>query len=142
MIKKLTLDKLDEVMDIWLNTNIEAHNFISEQYWINNFDLVKEMIPNADVYIFEEGNIIKGFIGIVEQNYIAGLFVRERYQRQGIGKELLDYCKSKYSYLTLDVFIRNKNALTFYRKNNFEVKKEHFNQQLQELEYTMHFNKE
>lgn len=142
MIKKLTLDKLDEVMDIWLNTNIEAHNFISEQYWINNFDLVKEMIPNADVYIFEESNLIKGFIGIVDQNYIAGLFVRDRYQRQGIGKELLDYCKSKYSYLILDVFIRNKNALTFYRKNNFEVEKKHFNQQLQELEYTMCFNKE
>ena len=142
MIKKLTLDKLDEVMDIWLNTNIEAHNFISEQYWINNFDLVKEMIPNADVYIFEESNLIKGFIGIVDQNYIAGVFVRDRYQRQGIGKELLDYCKSKYSYLILDVFIRNKNALSFYRKNNFEVEKKHFNQQLQELEYTMCFNKE
>lgn len=140
MIKKLTLDKLDEVMEIWLNTNMEAHNFINEQYWINNFDLVKEMIPNADVYIFEENNLIKGFIGIVDENYIAGLFVREIYQRQGIGKELLDYCKSKYSSLMLDVFIRNKNALTFYRKNNFEVMKEHFNEQLQESEYTMIFN--
>lgn len=140
MIKKLTLDKLDEVMEIWLNTNMEAHNFINEQYWINNFDLVKEMISNADVYIFEENNLIKGFIGIVDDNYIAGLFIREKYQRQGIGKELLDYCKSKYSYLMLDVFIRNKNALTFYRKNNFEVMKEHFNEQLQESEYIMIFN--
>ncbi|WP_294395788.1 N-acetyltransferase [uncultured Clostridium sp.] len=141
MIKELTLDKLDEVMEIWISTNIKAHNFISEQYWINNFDLVKEMIANSDVYIFEENNIIKGFIGIVDQNYIAGLFVRDIYQRDGVGKELLNYCKSKYSSLMLDVFIKNKNALSFYQKNNFKVIQKHFNEGLQEQEYTMYFGK-
>ena len=128
-------------MEIWISTNIKAHNFISEQYWINNFDLVKEMIANSDVYIFEENNIIKGFIGIVDQNYIAGLFVRDIYQRDGVGKELLNYCKSKYSSLMLDVFIKNKNALSFYQKNNFKVIQKHFNEGLQEQEYTMYFGK-
>lgn len=141
MIKKLTLDKLDEVMEIWLNTNIEDHNFINQQYWINNFDLVKQMIPSAEVYIFQEDNIIKGFIGVIEKNYVAGLFIRKKYQRQGIGQKLLDYCKYKYSLLTLDVFKRNKNALSFYYKNNFHVIKKHFNEELQELEYTMCCNK-
>lgn len=141
MIKKLTLDKLDEVMEIWLNTNIEAHDFVNQRYWINNFDSVKEMMLYADIYIFEENNIIKGFIGIVEQNYIAGLFIKKKYQRQGIGKQLLDYCKSKCSGLMLDVFIKNKNALSFYQKNKFEIVKEYFNEELSELEYTMCFDK-
>ncbi len=44
---------------------------------INNFDMVKQMLPSAYIYVYEENNIIKGFIGIVEQNYIAGIFVKK-----------------------------------------------------------------
>lgn len=141
MIKKLTLDKLDEVMEIWLNTNIEDHNFINQQYWINNFDLVKQMISSAEVYIFQEDNIIKGFIGIIEEEYIAGLFVKREYQREGIGKALIEYIKPKYKQLTLDVYAKNKNAINFYCKNNFKVVNEKKNEDTKELEYEMIFSK-
>ncbi|WP_238917588.1 N-acetyltransferase [Clostridium sp. YIM B02555] len=141
MIKNFNLSKLDSVMKIWLDTNIDAHNFIKNEYWINNYNLVKEMLPLADIYIFEENNIIKGFIGVMEENYIAGLFVKNEYQREGIGKKLLDYCKSKYLVLKLDVFIKNKNAVNFYYKNGFKVLDEHFSEETKEIEYTMIFNK-
>jgi putative acetyltransferase len=139
MIKSFNLSKLDSVMKIWLDTNIDAHNFIKNEYWINNYNLVKEMLPLADIYIFEENNIIKGFIGVMEENYIAGLFVKKEYQRECIGKKLLDYCKSKYLVLKLDVFIKNKNALNFYYKNGFKVLDEHFSEETNEIEYTMIF---
>jgi putative acetyltransferase len=141
MIKNFNLSKLDSVMKIWLDTNIDAHNFIKNEYWINNYNLVKEMLPLADIYIFEENNIIKGFIGVMEKNYIAGLFVKKEYQRESIGKKLLDYCKSKYLVLKLDVFIKNKNAVNFYYKNGFKVLDEHFSEETKEIEFTMIFSK-
>lgn len=137
MIKNFNLSKLDSVMKIWIDTNIDAHNFIKKEYWINNYDLVKQMLPLADIYIFEEDNVIKGFIGVIDGNYIAGLFVKKEYQREGIGKKLLDYCKSKYLFLKLDVFIKNKNAVNFYYKNGFKVLDEHFSEETNEIEYTM-----
>lgn len=140
MIKDFNLSKLDSVMKIWLDTNIEAHDFIQKEYWINNYDLVKQMLPLADIYIFEENNLIKGFIGITEGNYIAGLFVKKEYQGEGIGYKLIDYCKCKYLFLKLDVFMKNKNAVNFYHKNGFKVLDEHFNEETNEIEYTMLFH--
>lgn len=140
MIKKLDLNQLDEVMKIWIDTNIEAHSFIPKEYWINNFTLVKQMMPHADIYVFDENSIIKGFIGIMEQSYIAGLFVKKEYQREGIGHKLIEHCKSKYKYLKLDVFEKNENALNFYYKNNFKVLDKKINEETKELEYTMFFD--
>lgn len=139
MIKNFDLSKLDAVMKIWINTNMDAHNFIQKEYWINNYELVKQMLPIADIYIYEENNVIKAFIGVIEGNYIAGLFVKKEYQGEGIGKKLIDYCKSKYLYLKLDVFIKNKNAVNFYYKNGFKVLDEHFSEETKEFEYTMFF---
>ncbi len=51
MIKEFKINNLDEVMKIWIETNIEAHNFVPKEYWINNFQGVKEMLPLAEVYI-------------------------------------------------------------------------------------------
>lgn len=140
MIKNFDLSKLDAVMKIWIDTNVDAHDFIQKEYWINNYELVKQMLPAADIYIYEENNVIKAFIGVIEGNYIAGLFVKKEYQGQGIGKKLIDYCKSKYLHLKLDVFIKNKNAVNFYYKNGFKVLDEHFSEETKEIEYTMFFD--
>ncbi|NFO05015.1 N-acetyltransferase [Clostridium botulinum] len=139
MIRKFKLNELDDVLKIWFDTNIEAHDFIQKEYWTENYDLVKQMLPSADIYVYDENNVIKGFIGIVEENYIAGLFVKKEYQRDGIGQQLIEYCKSKYLSLKLDVFIKNKNAVNFYYKNNFKVLDEHINEDTKETEYTMFF---
>lgn len=141
MIKKLNINKLEEVMEIWLETNIDSHDFIEKKYWIQNYDLVKELLKEADVYIFEENNIIKGFVGIVENNYIGGIFVKKNYQREGIGKKLIDFCKNKYSYLTLHVFKKNHKAINFYNKNDFMILDELINEDTKESEYLMTFRK-
>ncbi|MBU3130760.1 N-acetyltransferase [Clostridium tagluense] len=139
MIKKFDVSKLDDVMAIWLETNIDAHSFTPKEYWIGNFDAVKQMLPSADIYVYEENNLIKGFIGVLEQNYIAGLFVKKEYQKEGIGQKLIDHCKSRYPYLILDVFTKNKNAVNFYSKNDFTVLDESIHEDTKEMEYTMCF---
>lgn len=141
MIKEFKIENLEEVMEIWLQNNINAHDFIEKEYWINNFDLVKKLLPDAKVYIFQEDNIIKGFIGVIEDGYIAGLFVKEEYQREGIGEKLIKYIKPKYNQLKLDVYSKNKNAMKFYLKNNFKIVNEKNNEDTNELEYEMIFSK-
>ena len=44
MIRQYNEDDIDAVMQIWLDTNIRAHNFISSGYWRINFDMVREML--------------------------------------------------------------------------------------------------
>ncbi|CUO83172.1 N-acetyltransferase [Clostridium disporicum] len=137
MIKEFNINQLDEVMKIWLEVNEDAHSFISKEYWNNNYELVKSLLPDANIYVFEEDNIIKGFIGIIEDGYIAGIFIKNEYQREGIGHKLIEYSKSKYKELSLNVYAKNENALNFYYKNNFKVLGSKINEETNELEYTM-----
>ena len=61
MIRKLQKVDINRVADIWLKTNLKAHYFIPEQYWTNNYEVVKEMLPQAEVYVYEDDKIIQGF---------------------------------------------------------------------------------
>lgn len=121
MIEKAREKHLDSVMAIWLNTNIAAHLFIPQSYWEAAFAQVKEAMPAADVFVYQENDQVMGFIGITDSEYIAGLFVDEKAQSQGIGRKLLTHCKQLYSHLELYVFTENPGAVRFYEKNEFEI---------------------
>lgn len=54
MIRELRKADINRVADIWLDTNIKAHDFIPAQYWKNNLEAVKEMLPQAEVYVYED----------------------------------------------------------------------------------------
>ena len=54
MIRKFSENDLNSVMEIWLNANLNAHFFISKEYWKRNFDAVKEMLPQAEIYVYED----------------------------------------------------------------------------------------
>ena len=64
MIRKLLNGDIDRVADIWLKTNLKAHYFISNQYWKSNYELVKEMLSQSEVYVFEADKMIQGFVEI------------------------------------------------------------------------------
>ena len=48
MIRELRKVDINKVAEIWLDTNIKTHYFISAQYWKSNFELVtiNEQIQN------------------------------------------------------------------------------------------------
>ena len=94
MIRVLQKADIERVVDIWLDTNLKAHYFIPRQYWKDNIDLVKEMLPQAEVYVYENDCQIEGFIGLNDE-YMEGIFVRDEMQSQGIGKLLLNFVKEK-----------------------------------------------
>lgn len=58
MIRKLLNGDIDRVADIWLKTNLKAHYFISNQYWKSNYELVKEMMSQSEVYVYEDDKMI------------------------------------------------------------------------------------
>ena len=136
MIRQLNLSDIDTIMEIWLNTNITAHEFVPKEYWLNNFEIVKTMLPNSEILIYEDDGI-KGFIGVVDKAYIAGLFVSKQFQNCGIGSNLIEACKTRYSILTLDVYVKNGKAIEFYGKHGFTIKDKKENGDTKELEYTM-----
>jgi len=138
MIKKYNQNDLSIIMEIWLNTNIQAHDFIPEEYWISNYKLVQEMILQSEIYVYKDvsSNRIDGFIGLTD-NYIAGIFVRDIAQSKGIGKQLLDYVKSFKSYLTLNVYKKNKRAIQFYQREKFLIVSENYDVIVNENELSM-----
>lgn len=54
MIRELRKVDINKVAEIWLDTNIKTHYFISAQYWKSNFELVKELLLQATVYVYED----------------------------------------------------------------------------------------
>ena len=110
MIRKMKNININRVADIWLKTNLKAHYFIPEQYWTSNYELVKEMLLQAEVYVYEDNKMIQGFVGLSNE-YIEGIFVSDEMQSSGIGKLLLDYIKNKKVRLRLNVYQKNTRRI-------------------------------
>jgi putative acetyltransferase len=140
MIREFKVDELETVMKIWLETNINAHGFINESYWQSNYELVKEMLPNATIFIYKDNNVIQGFIGLME-SYIAGIFINANSQSKGIGRALLEYVKESHSELSLQVYKKNIRAVEFYLRENFVVSKEQIDESTGEVELIMNWTK-
>ncbi len=139
MIRKMEKEDLDRISKIWLDTNIKAHDFIPAQYWEKNYEPVREMLPQAEVYVWEEDGQVQGFAGLYEE-YIAGIFVLEQARSKGIGGQLLNYIKGRKPYLSLKVYQKNIRAVRFYKREGFQIKKESADQENGEKEYTMEWH--
>lgn len=142
MIRKFKEDDLNTVMQIWFDTNIKAHHFISRQYWMDNYEMVKDILPKKEIYVYEDDNInqINGFIGLMD-NYIAGIFVNKNNQSRGIGKQLLDYVKEIKETLNLSVYQKNIRAISFYQREQFVIQFEHIDNDNNEKEFIMTWSK-
>ena len=105
MSRELRKADIDKVADIWLDTNIRAHDFIPAQYWESNY---------------EDDQGIQGFIGLNDE-YIEGIFVSDGMQSQGIGRLLLNYAKTKRNELRLNVYRKNTRAIAFYQREGFKI---------------------
>ena len=138
MIRKFENLDLDAVIQIWLHGNLDAHAFIPASFWEAHFEMVRDMLPQAELYVHENEATrqIDGFIGLTE-NHIEGIFVAKAARSKGIGKALLDYAKSRRPYLTLSVYQKNERALAFYQREQFTVQSEGIDEDTNEAEIQM-----
>lgn len=120
MIRKYEPWDIDSVMEIWLDANCSAHDFIDREYFEAAFDEVKAMIPQYESYVCEEDGEIRGFIGL-QNGYVQELFVKPRCQRRGIGKALLDHVKQDRPVLMVNVYRKDEKAFYFCRREDFNV---------------------
>ena len=136
ILREFQRDDINKVADIWLDTNIKAHNFIPAEYWKSNFKSVKEALLLAEVYVYEYDTEIQGFIGLNDE-YVEGIFVSGEMQSQGIGKILLNYAKDKRNKLHLNVYQKNARAISFYKREGFEIQHSGLDEATGEKDYVM-----
>ena len=138
MIRKFEARDLAAVMQIWLHGNLDAHAFIPASFWEAHFEMVRDRLPQAELYVHENEapRQIDGFIGLTE-NHIEGIFVAKAARSKGIGKALLEYAKSRKPCLTLSVYQKNERALAFYRREQFAVHSEGIDEDTNEAEIQM-----
>ncbi|MGL4338427.1 MAG: GNAT family N-acetyltransferase, partial [Turicibacter sp.] len=71
-IRAFETKDLDKVMSIWKESTILSHQFISKDYWESNYDVVKNVyLPMADTFVYEDDETIKGFISIINNEFIG-----------------------------------------------------------------------
>lgn len=139
MIRKFQKNDIDDVMKIWLEGNIKIHSFVNASYWNENFELVKGLMLESEMYVSENNGVITGFIGMMD-HMIAGIFVCSDYQSQGIGKLFISEMKMKYSRLILQVYKKNEKAIKFYEREGFTIISEQMDELTNEVEFVMEWN--
>lgn len=140
MIRELEVNDINKVMEIWKYATIEAHSFINKEYWLDKYNEVKDVyIPMSKTFIYEESNDIKGFISILNDDFIGALFVDISSQGKGIGSQLVDFAKKRCHTLSLAVYENNKKAVEFYKSIGFVLYEEKIDEATNEKELIMRY---
>ncbi|WP_430734852.1 GNAT family N-acetyltransferase [Halodesulfovibrio aestuarii] len=121
MIRNFQQSDMEQVITIWLEASIQAHDFVAREFWESkSIDMRETYIPSSETYVYEEDGIIKGFIALYN-NTVAALFISPSHQRHGIGSQLIAKSKEIRSKLELTVYKENHNSTTFYKKCGFKI---------------------
>ena len=140
MIRKFRENDLPSIMQIWFDSNVEVHSFIPEKYWMDNFEMVKDILPQAEIYVYENLGKISGFIGL-NKDYIEGIFVLLNMRSKGIGKQLLNYVKKLKEEMHLSAYQKNYKANSFYQREDFVIQSESIDNDTNEKELLMSWKK-
>lgn len=63
MIRNLQGEDVSRVLNIWTDANLEAHDFILSDFWLNSLQYVEPALLQSEVYINLYNDSITGFIG-------------------------------------------------------------------------------
>ncbi|MCB1023317.1 MAG: GNAT family N-acetyltransferase [Acidobacteria bacterium] len=140
MIRKYKEEDLETVVDIWYQSSTVAHPFLAADFVEKvKKDMHDIYIPNSETWVYEDGDNIIGFIGMID-NEIGGLFVLPDNHSKGTGTKLVDLVSKLHPVLEVEVFKENKIGRAFYDKYGFTFVKEYFdeasNSDVLRLQYT------
>lgn len=140
-IRKMRSSDIKVLTDIWLETSLKAHHFISANFWKDQKDAMQnQYLPAAETYVAEHENGISGFVSL-SKNRIAAIFVSPEKQGKGIGSSLIDYVKGMREELILHVYQNNDKSVKFYRAKGFEIISGTVDKHTQEKEFIMRWCK-
>ncbi len=140
MIRKFQQSDIDQVISIWLEASIKAHDFVTSDFWKSKVKDMREIyIPSGETYVYGEERIIQGFISLYNDT-IAAIFVSPGYQGKGIGKQLIQKAKDVRAILNLTVYKKNQKSIEFYKKCGFTIEQEQIDQHTRHPELLMKFS--
>ncbi len=134
-IKKLIF----QIQEIHLNKRPDIFND-KDSFSYNDYEM-SLTAKNSFNYVYEENNIIKGYImarikevGLIPVMnkrtilFIEDIVVDKNYYNEGIGTKLFTFIEEKARLLNIDsielnVWNLNENALKFYEKMGFKVQR-------------------
>lgn len=140
-IKQAGKPQMYEIFDLWQRVETKSNSFISDNFWETHYDEVKKKyFTNSECFAYTSDDKIVGFVCISEKNNIAGVFVDPDFQNQGIGTALIEYAKTEYSMLNVNVYAKNREALKFAANRGFIIDGAVLNSDNDEIQYTMIWN--
>ena len=141
MIRKFQPNDIDQVIDIWLESSIKAHGFISRDFWNSKVNDMREIyIPSGETYVYEKEGRITGFASLYN-NTLAAIFVLVDFQGTGIGRRLMKKAKDVRDHLNLTVYKANSKSIEFYKKCGFKIEKEQIDEHTGHPELVMTFSR-
>ena len=125
MIRKHKEQDLEQIMNVWSHASALAHPFLDEKFVEKvESDMRNLYIPNSQTWLFENNDLIVGFISMIE-NEIGGLFVLPDNHSKGIGTKLVDFIAKENQVLEVEVFEKNTIGRAFYDKYGFKIVKQY-----------------
>ncbi|MDD4721724.1 MAG: N-acetyltransferase [Acidaminococcaceae bacterium] len=127
---------------LWLKTTTLSHPFIPMNFWRRRAKAIEDnFLPQSVTYVDEEAGEIIGFISFMRKGFIGGLFVAKEQQRKGIGTLFINHAKKNFTSLELDVYVKNKQALAFYKKQGFSSTMVHMGEKTGENSFRMRWER-
>lgn len=142
MVRKAILDDVNRIAEIHvMGWRFSYQKLISEEFLYKSLNVSKRITAftkaikerKEDIYVYEENDIIKGFMTIgpcrdTDKPYafeLWGLYVDPFMLRHGVGAKLLSYCEQKafdigYKVLVIWVLEDNSIGRDFYEKNGYK----------------------
>jgi len=140
-IRKLKTSDIDQIVQLWYETSVQAHDFIPASYWMQNkTKMASEYLPQSQTYLAIIDDQIAGFVSMID-NYLAAIFIKTEMQRKGIGKRLIDYIKQQRNTIQLKVYRENSNSIDFYKSQGFVFLCESIDQPTGQIECLMEWKK-
>ena len=94
MIREFQILDTEQVMKLWFWGNVDAHPFVSEEYWHSHFNEVQEALLQAKVFVYDINGKVLGFIGLMNE-YIAGIFVDRNYRSSPPARRPAPCCRNR-----------------------------------------------
>jgi putative acetyltransferase len=124
IISGINRNEYGEVMHIWETSVRASHNFLKEEDILTyKKQIFETWLDTVKLFAVRDGsNKILGFMGTSDEK-IEMLFVVPEMQGKGIGKTLVNHAVKRLHIRKVDVNEQNKNAVEFYHKTGFSVKR-------------------
>lgn len=140
MIRKYEDKDEPMLINIWYNSSSLAQPFLDTAFVEKVKKDMKDIyLPNAETWVFEENNVVIGFISMIG-NEIGGLFVSPDQHSKGVGTRLVDFIGEYHRELEVEVFKDNKIGRSFYDKYGFKMMKEYFHEESNQVLLRMKFS--